>query len=557
MIKLLRKTTLILVLTLTVLASVMGRSFSLRQAQTVAGDYLMQINTRFDTRLSLNIPGGTSLSNPDAETMAYVFDLNPQGYLILSAYDCPNPLIGFSVVDNFPSMTDISEQPVYALIDGISHSLEQQVNQGQFNKPKGKDLNLDFITGPYITTLWGQVNCHNSQGQLVNVTNYYTPNNYAPGCVAISMCLTLNYYKWPPVGQGFHSYYDGFGSSTGWYEANFGETEYKWDLMLDKYNNQTFSFAQQEAVGELVFQSDVALEMDFEYNGSTSNVNRIPGAGSNYFRFYSFYKNESSTVFWTRLDKNVIEANPVVLAVEGSGNIGHSVVCDGLWINNDEERYYHLNMGWWGSGNGWFTIQNTFNAGGYSSIPGGTLDFIPEPYLHDVEIPFDTLMFNLQWEFTHTLVADAYEIQRRTNAGSWETISNNYQDTSLLIILDNNTDIHAFRVRAKVNNEWYPSSWSNTVQVGIITGIENNALSATGISTWPNPFTNHFQVRSESKLDLNTIHVFSLDGKQMRNLQITSSNGITQVETGQWASGTYVLELFIDNKKYSYKLLKK
>jgi len=324
---------------------------------------------------------------------------------------------------------------------------------------------------------------------------------------------------------------------------------------LEKYNNQISTEEQREAAGELAFHAAVALEMNFEYNGSTSNVNQIPGTGSNYFRFYSFYKEENSNVFWPRLDKNMIEANPVILSVENNSGFGHSVVCDGLWLTDDEERFYHLNMGWWGSGNGWFAIQENFNAGGYTTINGGILDFIPKPMLYDVEIPADTNMFHLNWHFTQTISANMYEVQHKINSGSWETITDDYQDTSILIVIEDILDDHFYRVRARVNEEWYPASWSNTVQLQIITEIVETS-STDLIEVYPNPFSNDLRIVNRENTQNLSIKILNMMGEQFFQSEDEQSFDELNIYAGYLDKGVYLLEVSSGSSQQVFKIIK-
>jgi hypothetical protein len=525
----------------------------LNQAFSTASIFIKEASERQKTENTVVLNDRYLISDSNGP-VAYVFNLKPQGFVIVSSFNYSNPVLGFSLKDNIPAESDIESSPVFSVIKNISYSRKELLttdNQpGNINKSTD-----DIIYGPYVYTLWGQVNCHNNSGQLINVTNYYTPNHYAAGCVAISLSTLLHYYKWPVVGEGYHEYYDGLGSSTGWYSADFGDTYYKWGLMKNKYNNQASTDPQREAAGELAFHAAVSLDMNFEYNGSTSNVNKIPSTGSNYFRFYSFYKQESSSVFWQRLDKNIFEANPVILAVENNSGGGHSVVCDGIWIKDDGSRWYHLNMGWWGSGNGWFTIQDGFNAGGYTTILGGVLDFIPVAYLHNAQMHIDTNMFTLVWQYSHTIDVDAFEVQQKINSGSWETITDNYQDTTLLIVVNNPEDNHSYRVRAKVNDYWYPSTWSNVVQLDILTG--NNELSFTDddVTVYPNPFSGYLKVGTDLRSSgIQTIKIYDLTGKEI--LKTENSNGIVEISTTEWEKGIYFIKIIYNDKEIIRKVIK-
>jgi hypothetical protein len=549
-----KKILVLLIFILFILNPGFGEKIDVDKAKSYAAKFLAKSNSSFNTENLMNA-SEPFLFSENNEILAYIFDLEPRGFIVVSAFDVNNPVIGFSNEDTLPIDESLIDLPVHSIIRGIA--LGHKHAEAQVAPPQILKSSPDYeIYGPWVQTLWGQVNCHDNNGQIINVTNYYTPNNYAAGCVAISLATLLHYYQWPPVGTGFHEYYDGLGSSTGWYEANFGETNYKWDLMLEKYNNQESSDAQREAAGELAFQAAVALEMNFEYNGSTANVNEIPGTGNDYFRFYSYYKQENSTIFWPRLDKNIVEANPVILAVSSNTGYGHSVVCGGLWLTDDEERFYHLNMGWWGTGNGWFQIQEDFNAGGYTAIDGGVLDFIPKPFVHDAEILAGSDMFHLSWEFTQTIAADCYEVQRMINNGSWETITDDYQDTSILIVVDNLSDDLYFRVRAKVNGEWYPSTWSNTVQLQVITGIDETGNEET-LSIFPNPFIHQLNILPSGNFSDASIRVYDMAGKVCYHTVVDkNSNGLT-IPTQNWKPGIYMIEIDGAESQYHSKIIKK
>ena len=533
-----------------------GNQLNRAQAIIKANTFLAEAghNSTFSNGMDFSIAGVSDFRIKD-ENLAYIVHLKPQGFIIVSNYNQPSPIIGFSMESNFPDNAESSDLPVFNVVKGIALSMKSKANKAAVAKPSYKNTS-EVIYGPYVTTLWGQVNCQNNQGSSINVTNYYTPNHYAAGCVAISMATLLHHYQWPLKGVGSHSYYDGYGSSNGNYSADFGNTNYSWDDMLYKYNNQASTTVQQEAAGELAFHAAVALEMDFEYNGSTSNVNKIPGCGADYFRFYSFYKSESSTVFWPRLDKNMTEANPVILSVSSNSGYGHSVVCDGLWLTDSEERFYHLNMGWWGSGNGWFTIHEDFNAGGYTSIGGGILDFIPMPILNDALIAPDTNMFHLNWVFTQVIEADAYEVQRKINTGSWQTIADDYPDTSLLIVVENLTDDIYFRVRAKVNGDWYPASWSNEVQLDILTNImsfENDKQ----VSVYPNPFNENFTIEyPEVTGRPSSIKIYNAAGLLYYETNQSIHPEGVNISSGTWPKGLYFIDVNTGNTHQLLKTVK-
>lgn len=539
----------VLVFQLLCISVIKGQDASSRTLHVYAKKMVDNLNLLEAHHAGHTITGFEELDFGNGVTVE-IANLSPGGFIIFAVNNNHTEVIGFSADEAFPAKGDRNGLPVMDVIEAIAGKA-----CSLYKTPGAPDQLTETIYGPYVYTLWGQVNCQNNQGQPVYVTNYFTPNHYAAGCVAISLATLLHYYTWPLSGVGFHEYYDGYGSSTGTYSADFGNTVYQWNQMLNKYNNQPSTQAQREAAGELAFHTAVALEMDFEYNGSTSNVNLIPGTGSDYFRFYSFYKSESSAVFWTRLDKNMVEANPVILSVSSNSGYGHSIVCDGLWLTDGEDRFYHLNMGWWGSGNGWFKIHEDFNAGGYTIVNGGVLDFIPEPILDEPGILPDTNMFFLNWHYPQTIEANGYEVQRKINSGSWETIAEDYSDTSLLVLVDDLANNYYFRVRAKVNDAYYPASWSNEAQLGLITATESPEPE-NEIEVYPTPFDNRFMVRGLEAYKTVTIDVRSMTGQQIFSRHLGGISEVT-IPTDSWNEGVYLVRINADKNHQLIKIIKK
>jgi len=167
----------------------------------------------------------------------------------------------------------------------------------------------------------------------------------------------------------------------------------------------------------------------------------------------------------------------------------------------------------------------------------------------------DTNMFTLVWRYSHTIEVDAFEVQQKINSGSWETIMDNYQDTTLLIVVNNPEDNHSYRVRAKVNDYWYPSTWSNVVQLDILTG--NNELSFTDddVTVYPNPFSGYLKVGTDMKSSGNqTIKIYDLTGKEI--LKTENSNGIVEISTTEWEKGIYFIKIIYNDKEIIRKVIK-
>jgi len=469
-----------------------------------------------------------------------LYILSPKGFIVSAEVHEKTDILAYSFEHNFANkeQSELYNLSLSLIKDIIYHEIEEPVVD---STEKGTSV----LYGPYVHTMWGQVNCHDINGHLINVTNIFTPNHYAPGCVAVSQGTIMHHYRWPPKGVGEHTYTDNLGNSTGTYSAHFGETEYKMNLAKERYRGKASTIEEREAAGEIVYHCAVALNMNFESNGSTSNVNKIPYAFAHYFRFTSLYRNRTSTNFWPLLDSNMVYKKPAVLAVKNSSGGGHSVVCDGLKIEN-KTHYYHLNMGWWGTSNGWYKIRGSFDAGGYNYVLGAAMNIIPEPMIIPPEIWNDSVEFDLKWRYPEKAEAQAFQVQKSINNGSWITISDTLTDTTLHMVVDPEKE-YRFRVRAKTNGKWYLNSWSTVEKLKRkYVSIKENLKAE--FTLYPNPFQEYLKISISQKPTFPTIvNILNSSGQIVKNLVITSSSG-SIIDTQELPNGFYFIQ--ISNKKH-------
>lgn len=410
--------------------------------------------------------------------------------------------------------------------------------------------NAESGSGPFVETLWGQVNCKDENNILINVTNLYTPKHYAAGCVAISLASLMHHYRWPLTGTGSNSYTDSHGSSTGIYSADFENTSYDMNLMLSEYNHLESSSTERYEAGKLAFHSAVALDMDFEQDGSTSNVNKIPKAAANYFRYYGFYKEPDSPVFWDLLDENMEQQVAVILAIEASNGAAHSIICDGLQYNNDK-AYYHLNMGWWGASNGWYPLRDSWSAGGYNKITGAVFDLIPCPAMNEVEY-LSSEQLNLSWIYPDQPISEGYELQHREKNGSWEALVTDHMENSYLATIDPGLK-HSFRVRAKVFGEYYPSAWSNISEH--IPASSAKGVTENGIRVYPVPVGEILHVEGLESSG-GSLHIYASDGSLVYLISLEDAGDKLKIQTRNWSPGVYLLNITGGENKVVKRIIK-
>ncbi len=437
----------------------------------------------------------------------------------------PRLLLLFSVIFNLFSVSGTAQQPI-------------------------------FEVEPFLDAVYGQVNCYDIDAHPIYPTNYYTPNHYAPGCVAISMVTMMQYYEWPLKGLGIHQDIDAHGNSTGTYVVNYEEESYNWDLILPRYHYMTSSEAEQQELAKLTYDVAIAIDMEFENTGSTSNVNRIPNAGKEHFSYASVYKSFTAPSFWANLDSNIVHHLPVTLAIDAPNGAGHSCVVDGMRVYENNPTLYHLNLGWWGDVNGWYAIKDGYSAGGYTSISGGVFDFIPKPFMEKPIKLNEDYLYQLSWGMPDNVIVQAYELRQKINNGLWHTIETNELATSIEVQAGAYDDYY-FEIRAKIDGKWYSNGWSNRVKAEDII-IQTNDPIAGKFTMFPNPCFDNLTIHLPEQWASQSINVQVLtpEGKQVLSRKTNAISGVIQLPCQTLNSGIYFIRLIKDNKQVTLKMTK-
>ena len=196
-------------------------------------------------------------------------------------------------------------------------------------------------------------------------------NNYCPtkngqrsvtGCVATALAQVLRYNRYPENGEGSLSK-TYFGNT---YTADYGETTYDFDNMLDDYYYGSYTSEQAEAVATLMLHCGLAVNMDYSPSGSGAYSDVAARGMRQYFGIETAEchdRSDYSTAEW----KNLIFAelaggHPMYYSgIDAlSYNGGHAFVCDGY----DENGLLHINWGWSGDDDGYFNMD-LLNPSGY------------------------------------------------------------------------------------------------------------------------------------------------------------------------------------------------
>jgi hypothetical protein len=352
------------------------------QANSEPVDYYAALTV---ARNKMNIPEMVKdqenhFTGNDSRILFYLFDLDPVGYIAVTADNDLPPVITYSYNSSAGDLNDENNVLIQLLTADIQNRFENislmtynaiQENRNSWNEllqaGLGSNPSKKFqqwppegttSTGGWLETNWTQSPPYNNFCPMDPVTNQRS----VAGCPATAMAQIVNYYE--VLNGTFFTdeddYHHAYAGRNYWIDddhdsldfLSFPDMNAHLDTLAQCYSeNGTIKNSGKAA---LTFACGVAAHQ--VYTSQVSGTFGVNQALMAYQRFgftdVSFFDQYDTTVFAT-LAQNMMDARPAHLAVVDPGwTMGHNVVVDGY--NTDE--YYHLNFGWGGSYNGWYLL---------------------------------------------------------------------------------------------------------------------------------------------------------------------------------------------------------
>ena len=318
-----------------------------------------------------------------SEAAYYVFNIGDnQGFIIVSADDRTNPILGYSDEGYF----DEAKLPanMRAWLDEYALQITQldEVKPTDLKNvlaaPKIENVDTRNSIAPMITTKWDQATPYwNECPQFMNSDNEEDGYELAyTGCVATSVSQIMNFHKYPEQTTQVIPAYT-FTVSDGNYNYSTVQmpeldiTTFDWAHIRDTYTGAEDE-VYTSAVAHLMFYVGCALKSQYGISATGAYTDDIPKA----FELFGYasklaYRNDYTQEVWDEMVYQELAAGrPMIYnGTAGSGG-GHSFICDGYEYGN----YFHINWGWGGMGNGYFqlAIMNPYASGigGSSSAEG-------------------------------------------------------------------------------------------------------------------------------------------------------------------------------------------
>ena len=353
------------------------------------------VQTKFEMTRDADLQLYYTVSSDNGEPCAYVFNIGNEGFVIVAASDNVRPILGYS--NNGPFDASNPHNGAMFMLEtyknSISYAIEKNIaatpeiaaqwksleNHGRLSNQRGGSV------GPLVATRWDQNSPYNLYAPPTQGGHAGAGGRCYAGCVATAMGQVMKYWNHPIHGEGSHSYNCvGYGPTYynyGQQSANFGATTYQWDLMPNSLGSATQE--QIEAVALLLYHCGVATDMTYDWDGSGTYSDLVPGAMASYFDYdFCLKKNRNSYSLtnWVDMLKTEFDlGRPVYYSGQGTGG-GHAFVADGY----DEDDFIHFNFGWSGSDDDFYAVD----AIEYSSSAAAIFNFVPtNVYNNTVQAP--------------------------------------------------------------------------------------------------------------------------------------------------------------------------
>lgn len=276
----------------------------------------------------------------------YIFEnTDGEGYVIVSADDVAQPILGFSDkgnTENIPDnmlwwLSEYDREIQWAIAQGIEPDDETLAEWQELSRaPQAKQA--DVIVAPLIKTEWSQSPWYNNKCP-------YDSNKQTrcvTGCVATAMAQIMKYWEFPEHGFGSYSYTH---SKYGELSADFENTYYDWTNMpndLGIFSSNT----QINAIATLMYHCGVAVNMNYGTSESSANSWWVTSAFQDYFGYSNearlCSKDDYSLSEWkNKLQLQLLLGRPLYYGGRGSSG-GHAFICDGY----RSDDYFHFNWGW-------------------------------------------------------------------------------------------------------------------------------------------------------------------------------------------------------------------
>lgn len=296
------------------------------------------------------------IMDENGAVLAYVEELEPEGFIITSADDAIRPILGFSFTGEFP-FAPTKGNPLLSLITTDILNRKNATSLGAVIHPVLTTSMSTIQFGPWLLeTNWQQKDHFDDQCPSWSLT--YPEIKCAVGCVATAFAQILNYWDNTQAYEFLNTV--SFNSSDA-YVSKGREGSDPQSIAIDgdaaTYHFPTFgqinAYFQDYTYDNiyeayLSFAAGIAVKMNYG-DQSGAHTWKVGSALRNEFSFGSARSDPWPFAWQRRKDEviaNIENAMPVQAAITGTPYKWetHSVVLDGY---RSSDGYFHVNLGWY------------------------------------------------------------------------------------------------------------------------------------------------------------------------------------------------------------------
>lgn len=322
----------------------------------------------------------------NGEPAYYLADLGRSGWVLVSADDVIRPVIAFSFENSWTPENEWNSAARY-LLDHYRSQIDAALKQPNMKRnarwdrlelPSEKKSATGVYVDPFIEVNW-------NQGSGWNRFCPYDedgPGNHAyVGCVGVAMAQAMTVYSFPSESRGMKSY---ISDTYGYISVNYDlAPPYDWEGMSPS--------SSDSANAKLLYHCAVSVDMDFGPDGSGAYARNAAGSMVQYFgysRNIRFKEQLPDPEEWEDLLVSELQEGRPIIYRGGpdNGGDGHAWNIDGYG-----DSYFHMNFGWSGSQNGYYSL-NLIDPGSFdfTSNQGAVIGIAPP-----VSAPYDIILSDL------------------------------------------------------------------------------------------------------------------------------------------------------------------
>ncbi|MDP8204245.1 MAG: C10 family peptidase [Candidatus Tenebribacter mawsonii] len=510
------KKTILLIFLVAISLRIFAVPASINDATDVAEFYLEMYHD------SLDVDAVVEFKDDKKTTVAYIANLSPLGFIALSVNTDIQPIISYSVQNDFDYDSDPENILYHMLLNDMIERIDA-MNNGTlpdvlikndlweyyttqdttyFNQREWQywPPNNSTSTGGWIETEWHQGGIYDDFCPIDPATS----NRSMAGCVAIAISQILNYHEyignrvWTTGNDGYISM-DGEPSEVyidqeagpdnnfprfSSIQGNFSPLNTYLDDLRYTYNSINPTPTDDE-IAALCYTSGVAYEMNYSSGASWNYNPDYTDLLIDKFNYYTAdYIPNLPSLYLANLMSNMKTAQPAIVNIH-HGNVGHAVVCDGYKINDEDVDYFHINFGWGGASSTWYDLPELYgswtmyNSPIYNISPPGCHGLLSGTVsLDSGDGQITDVTITAGNKTTHPDATGYYEIELYNGEYEVSAYLFGYDEsiTGVEITANQNTDNIDFDLDVSAPNYIYIPTHYSSIQDGIDAAVDGDII---------------------------------------------------------------------------------